>query len=358
MRLKLLATIAACLLGCGAAAGETLCGVCIDTLWEGTPAIRQADFKALRNAKFDLFGSQISALALTDPNSADAQFLDACKASGAKAIVFPNALPPEQWKALVAKWPEVIIGIMTQDDANGLKPADVAAKQATFAPFLSVPGMISVGKNAKHSDYGDKAQLYHVQTYLGRLATKGEGLKQYGFDAMLQARAACPGKLLGAMYVARVPTPYPFRADPVFRSQEFSDPSQQEGIAWLQLIAGADHLLSYTAYFVDRNNPLWESRLGERWDLLAGYERINAKIKEHDAFLSGAGVVKTRSVDGNAVIGTWTKPGTGEALTARVDLASELYPRVTWDVKTPQQPVVVNVKLTSDGRDIRIDRQP
>jgi hypothetical protein len=350
-------------LACGASA-EVLRGTYIDCLWEGTPEIRQQDLKPLEGALFNCFATHIRSSALDvpkvgEPQPIDAQFLDACKASGSKVIVIPNVLPPERWKPLVERWPEVIVAIQLQDDAHALKPAELKAKIAATAPHLNgLPGLITVAKSTSDLDYAALAPWYHRQVYLGKLVNNGEGLRKYAYDGMLAARAACPGKLLGAMFLARNPTPYHLRADPVFRAQEFALPSTQEAVAWLQLIAGADHLLSYTAYSVDRDNPLWESRLGERWDLLGAYGAINGKIKEFDSFLSGASVVKGRSAVGKTVVGTWQKPG-GELLTVTVDLANELHPRTSWLVTPPAPPpVATSFRFTVDGGRIKAVELP
>lgn len=336
-------------------------GAFFNCLWGGTPELRAADTPALLDAGFDLFSSQIRSQAATDPNSVDAKWLDSLKAAGAKAIVLPNTLQPDQIKVVATKWPDTVIGWLLQDDANLVKPADVAAKLAAAQPMVgTLPAMLSVGKNAKHADYGAIAPLYHVQTYLGRAVKIGESLKPFAYDKMIEARAACPGKLLGSMYLSRVPTPYPQRNVPFYRDQGYLWPSQQEAIGWLQLIAGADHLLSYTAYEIGLDNPLFESRLVERLAELEAYKGINRRIKEQDSFLTGAGVVETRAVNaaGTLITGTWTKP-TGEVLTVTVDLTSEFDPRTSISTKgAPPPPVAGSFRFTVENNKIKAAELP
>lgn len=341
------------------AGAETRTGFVIDCLWEGTPEIRAADTPKLRAAGGDLFCSQIRAQAATDPASVDAKWLDDCKAAGSRVIVIPNGLSGDQIKQLSAKYGDTLFGWLLKDDANLTKPADLAALLAAQQPAVgTLPAAITVGKNAKHADFAGIAPIYHVQTYLGRAVRIGEPIKPFAYDAMLAARAACPGKLLGSMYVARTGTPYSVRTDPFFRAQEYLSPVQQEAIGWLQLIAGADHLLSYTAYTIDRNNPLVESRLAERPDLLEAYAGIHRRIKEQDSFLNGAGVVEARSVAGNMITGTWTKP-TGEVLTVTVDLTSEYDPRTSIVVKpAPPPPVAGSFRFSVDGSKLKVTELP
>lgn len=360
MRLKAFACSLVLLWG-AAAFGQTRNGVFYNSLWDGTPELRAADTPSLLDAGFDLFASQIRSQAATDPNSVDAKWLDSLKAAGAKAILLPNTLQPDQIKVVATKWPDTVIGWLLQDDANQKTPAEVAALLAATQPTVgTLPAMISVGKNANHAQYGGIAPIYHCQTYLGRAVKIGEPLKPYAYDKTLQARAACTGKLLGSMYLSRVPTPYGQRNVPFYRAQEYLSPSQQEAIGWLQLIAGADWLLSYTAYEIGLANPLFESRLAERPDLLEAYKGINARIKAQDSFLTGPGVVETRTVNaaGTVISGTWTKP-TGESLTVTVDLTSEFAPQTSIVVKpAPPPPVAGSFRFSVEAGKIKATELP
>ena len=88
------------------------------------------------------------------------------------------------------------------------------------------------------------------------------------------------------------------------------------------------------------------------------YKLIHQRIQSYAPFLQGAGVVKGRSIAGSSVVGTWTKPS-GEMLTATVDCAVELYPRVEWKVtQPPAPPASATLKVSSDGRAITVEKLP
>lgn len=337
-------------------------GCCIDCLWDGTPELRAIDTPKLYNdGGFDTFASHVRSQAATDPNSVDAKWLDACKGLGAKVIVIPNTLQPAQYQALVAKYPDTIIGMLLQDDANTKTPAEVTAAYNAIKPFLgSTQATITVGKGTKHADYGGLVPWYHVQNYIGKAILVGDGMKKYAYDEMLLARQAVPatGKLYGSMYLPKNITPYFGRRDPVWTANEYALPSTQEAVAWLQLMAGADHLLNYTAYTVPNIGGITfvgnESRLAERWDLLPGYKAINSRIRSLDRFLSGG--VRTTRVDGKNCIGEWKLPS-GEKLTVTVDLTTEFYPRTDWQIETPIPSVSTTVRITSSGP-VKIETLP
>lgn len=337
------------------AQGETRIGTYIDCLWEGSQKIREEDFDKLRDAGFDLFFTPLGPDAL-DPKTPDGRFLEACKATKAQVGVVRNALSLEQLKLLTQKYPGVIAHADIFDDAHQLKPAELTRLIAETTPFLGgAKPYLAVGRGTAHADYAGllpPGGLYGIQNYLGKDRTAG-GLRECGYDRMLPARAACKGRLATMPFLARNNTPAGevFRRDPVWLAHEYIPVAQNEALVWLGLIAGCDDVLYYTAYFIERNQPTdnrYYTRIAERWDLLPAYKRSHARIKELDKFLSGPGVVKTRSVQGNFITGTWTLPS-GEKLTVTVDLTSEWLPDVDWDVTAPLPTPTAKVSVSREG---------
>jgi hypothetical protein len=349
--------VIAWLLLAGSLCAQPMRGTYIDVLFDGADEIRTADTPKLLDAGFNLFASTIRGQAATDPNSIDAKWLDTLKAGNAKAIVIPNVLTPAQYKTVAEKWPDVVIGYHLQDDANYKTPAEITAAYNAVKPFLAgTTAYITVAKNTRHADYGGLVPWYHVQCYLGKAVTAGDGFKQYAYDGTLAARAAVPatGKLFGAGYLGKNPTPYFGRRDPVWQANDFASPYVQEAALWLQLMGGADHLLSYTAYSIAPTFPASESRIAERWDLLPGWKLINARIKSLERFFVGG--TRTTRVDGKSCIGEWKLPS-GETLIVTVDLTSEFYPRTDWEIKTPVPATVTTLKVTSTG-EIKVEKLP
>lgn len=364
MKRRLLASLL--LLLCAATArAQPWRGAYYDCLHDGTPELRALDTPKLLDAGFDLFASQVRGQAVTDPNSVDAKWLDACKAAGAKVIVIPNALTPVQYQTLATKWAATVVGYHLQDDANNLTPAQITAAYNAIKPFLAgTTAYITVGKNTRHADYGGLVPWYHSQNYFGKAVTAGDGMKRYGYDAMLEARAAVPstGKLFGAGAMGRSPTPYFGRRDPVWQSRDYANPYVQEAAIWLQLIAGADHILSYTAYSIANIGGTTyvegETRIAERWDLLPGWRLINARIKGHERFLAGGARTHRYDAATKSVIGEWTLPS-GEKLTVTVDLTSELFPRVSWlETPPPAPPVAGSFRFTVENGRIKAVELP
>lgn len=346
-------------LWCGTAQAQIKIGTYADCLFDGSQQIRNDDLPKLIDAGFNLIATQITPDGL-DTTKLDGKFLEACKAAKVEVLVEKNALSLQQFQQLAQKYPTTITGLVIADDAHTLKPSDVTKLLSEAAAFMpaTVQPYITVAKGAKHSDYavlGPKLQ-YGVQNYLGK-SLDGGGLKVVGYDNMLAARAVATGPLYTMPYLGKSVVPYFGRNDPVWRAQEYVQPSFNEALAWLGLIADSNGILYYTAYSIDFNNPKNYSRIGERWDLLPAYKLIHQRIQSYAPFLQGTGVVKGRSVVGTSVIGTWTKPS-GEMLTVTVDCGVELYPRVDWKVTTPTVPASATLKVSSDGKTVVVEKLP
>lgn len=344
---------------CATAQAQIKIGSYVDCLWDGSQQIRNDDLPKLLDAGFNFFATQITPDGL-DTTKLDGKFLEACKAAKAEVLVERNTLTLQQFQQLAQKYPGVVTGLVIADDAHTLKPSDVTKLLTDAAAFMpsGVQPYITVAKGAKHSDYAALGPnlRYGVQNYLGK-SLDGGGLKVVAYDNMQAARAVAKGALYTMPFLGKSSIPYFGRNDPVWRAQEYVQPSFNESLIWLGLIAECDGALYYTAYSIDFNNPKNYSRIGERWDLLPAYKSIHARIQSYAPFLQGTGVVKGRSVVGTSVIGTWTKPS-GEVLTVSVDCGVELYPRVEWKVTQPTTPASATFKVSSDGKSIAVEKLP
>lgn len=319
-----------------------------DCLWDGSQQLRLDDLPKLVDTGFNCFATQLTPDAL-DPTKLDGKFLDACKAAKVQVIVERNTLTLAQYQQLVQKYPGTVVGLNVVDDANSQKPADVAKAIADAQPFLSgTTPFITVGKGAAHGTYAPLIGPggYTVQNYISPKILDGGGLKAVAYDAMLAAKAVAQGAVYSIAYLGRNTTPYFGRNDPVWRAEEYSDPSFNEAVMWLGLIAGCDSPYFYTAYAIDRDHPREYSRIAERWDLLPAYKLMFAKVQRAAEVMQSPGVQKVAQTAPNGVACTWTKPD-GSGVRVTVDLTEERSPQTRVDPFQP--PTMTNVRITSTG---------
>lgn len=319
----------------------------INCLWEGTTQIRLDDLPKLVDTGFNCFLTHLTPAAL-DPTTLDGKFLELCKTAKVQVVVEKNTLSNAQYQQLVVKYPGTVIGLIVSDDANNVKPVDLAKMVADVQPFLNgTTPYISVGKSTDHAVYAPLIGSggYTVQNYIGPKVLEA-GLRPVCYDAMVTAKAASQGSLFSIAYLGRNSTPYFARNDPVMQAWEYVDPGFNEAHGWLGIFAGCTGPMYYTAYEISNVVPQLYSRIGERSDLLPAYKLIFARMQKVDAVMQTPGVIKTVIPAAATITGQWTKPD-GSGTRVVVDMEEQRYPQVR--IEPFPGPTQTSVRITSAG---------
>lgn len=177
----------------------------------------------------------------------DNAFPAAAKAQGIDILLSPNTWDYAQLNTVYNAHTNVL-GWDCMDDSDIAGLDATKARIATLAPFIKVgqKKFITVSKGADHALFSNLADWYHVQNYHYR-----EGLKQWSWTRMLNARANCKGMLFhGPSLLKMTPIDFGVKANNMIWmiDGEYTPLSYNKASIMAALCAGANGIIYYSLF--------------------------------------------------------------------------------------------------------------
>lgn len=218
----------------------------------------------------------------------DEAFPAAAKANGLNIILQPNTGDYAKLNTVYNPNSHVLAwDCMDDADIAGLEKTK--ERIALLKPFaVGKKTYITVSKGADHAVFANLADWYHVQNYHYR-----EGLKQWSWTRMLEARKQCKGQLFHGPSLLKM-TPIGFAIKNNNRYYTIDNeyvPLQYNAASILAAIcAGINGVIYYTLfngyaemYGKDPTQKYYHGIL-ERPDFVDGYKNFHAMLQLYDAF--------------------------------------------------------------------------
>lgn len=338
-------------------------GFYFDALFYDSREKREQDVPKLAKAGFDLLASSFTA-------KEDA-VLKLCQDNGVSEIIYQTntgSLPEhrKQWDA----WPKLHFQFNVADDADLTQTPDklktlVASIQPQLRPDMETYATFS--KSAKPELWANITKNVHLQLYIYHEG----GLKKWGWDYPKAWRAAHKnGKVYIGPYLGKnMPVffgAYPKYSDgrpappePWWTESVYTPLAWNEAQVWMGICLGCEPLY-YSAYSISAAIPTANYRICDQPRLLAGYAELNAQIKAKERFTKAVKPVTFESADGRFVGATWTLQS-GESLRCEIDTLDakpDVVLRETPAAPPPPKPAEVTVRITSDGRSVKVETLP
>jgi hypothetical protein len=259
----------------------------------------------------------------TDPAIDDA-FPVACKAAGLNVLLAPNTWDYTKLNTVFNANTNVI-GWDCMDDADLAGITKTQERIATLKPHIKtgLKTYITVSKGSDHAVFGNLAEMYHIQNYHWR-----EGLKQWSWTRMLDARKNCNGVLLhGPSLLKNTPLTFGLKSN----RREFMIDGEYTNLAYNKasilaaLCAGANGIIYYTLFngiaelFGKDPTQKYYHCILERPDFVEGYKNFhNEVLRKYEVYFDKGTRVPFEIANTSIVGATFTLP-TGEWIRIEVD---------------------------------------
>lgn len=258
------------------------------------------------------FGLNLAVMIADFSNPAiDDAYPAVCKAAGLNILLSPNTWDYAKLNTVFNAHTNVI-GWDCMDDADIAGILKAQERINTLKPHIKtgLKSYITVSKGADHKIFGNLADMYHVQNYHWR-----EGLKEWSWNKMKEARANCNGILLHGPSLLKCSWhAWAVRNNNKFFTidGEYVPLAYNKTSVMAALCAGANGIIYYTlfngiaeAFGKDPDQKYYHCIL-EHPVFAAGYKNFHAELKKYEAYFDKGVRVPYEIPNTNLVGATFT----------------------------------------------------